>query len=177
MIFKKFTFKKVLSTNNTAINIIKRKYIKNGMVISETQKKGKGQYGRKWISYNGNLFLSFFYCLDNIDIEIKKLTKINCILVKKGISEFYKKKITFKPPNDLLINNKKICGILQESITKNSKKFLIVGIGINIVKSPNILNNPTTNLFEITGKKFSNKLVANSLKKIFENKFSRYLKI
>ena len=76
-----------------------------------------------------------------------------------------------------MINNKKICGILQEIITKNSKKFLIVGIGINIVKSPNILNNPTTNLFEITGKKFSNKLVANSLKKIFENKFSRYLKI
>ena len=83
MIFKKFKFKKVLSTNNTAINIIKRRYIKNGMVISETQKKGKGQYGRKWISYNGNLFLSFFYCLDNIDIEIKELTKINCILVKK----------------------------------------------------------------------------------------------
>ena len=63
MIFKKFTFKKVLSTNNTAINIIKRKYIKNGMVISEIQTKGKGQYGRKWISYNGNLFLSFFLLL------------------------------------------------------------------------------------------------------------------
>ena len=61
MKIKKFEFKKVLSTNKTAIRIIKQTKLNNGMIISETQIKGKGQYGKKWISYKGNLFLSFFF--------------------------------------------------------------------------------------------------------------------
>ena len=176
MKFKKFTFKKVISTNNTAINIIKKSNLNYGMIVSENQKKGKGQYGKKWISHKGNLFVSFFYNLNNINLSMKNLTKINCDLVKKTISNLYKKKIIFKPPNDLLIENKKICGILQESIIRYNQKFLIVGIGINIVKSPHISSYPTANLYIITGKKLSYKLVANSLKLIFEKKFSKYFK-
>ena len=174
MKFRKFIFKRVISTNNSAINIIKRFNINHGMIISDYQKKGRGQYGRKWISFKGNLFVSFFYDLDKTNLSIKNLTRLNCNLVKKTISNFYKKKIIFKPPNDLLIHNKKICGILQETITKKDQNFLIIGIGINIVKSPSISNYPTTNLYEITGKKFSYKLVANSLKSIFEKKFSKF---
>ena len=63
------------------------------MIVSENQKNGKGQYGKKWISYKGNLFVSFFYNIDNIDSSIKKLTRMNCLLVKKLISKFYKKEI------------------------------------------------------------------------------------
>ena len=174
MKFRKFIFKRVISTNNSAINIIKRFNINHGMIISDYQKKGRGQYGRKWISFKGNLFVSFFYDLDKTNLSIKNLTRLNCNLVKKTISNFYKKKIIFKPPNDLLIHNKKICGILQETITKKDQNFLIIGIGINIVKSPSISNYPTTNLYEITGKKFSYKLVANSLKSIFEKKLSKF---
>ena len=176
MKFKKFNFKKVLSTNNTAIKIIKKTNLNYGMVISEYQKKGRGQYGRKWISIKGNLFVSFFFNLEKINISIKKLTKINCMLVKKAISNFYKKKITFKSPNDLLINGKKICGILQESINKNNQRFLVVGIGINVVKSPNIAHYPITNLYEVIGKKISYKLLLNSLKSNFENRFLNFFK-
>ena len=174
MKFKKHKFKKVINTNLTAINIIKKTSLNYGMVMSDQQKKGKGQYGRKWVSLKGNLFVSFFYNLNKVDLSIKNITKINCNLVKKTISNFYKKKIFFKKPNDLLIVGKKISGILQETIYKKGQKFLVVGIGINIVKSPNISNNPTTNLYEITGKKFSYKLVANLLKLIFEKKFSKF---
>ena len=101
MNIRKFTFKKVNSTNNTAIKVIKNSNLNYGMIVSETQKNGKGQYGRKWISYKGNLFVSFFFNLDRIDLTIKQLTKKNCMLVKKLISNFYKKKIIFKVPNDL----------------------------------------------------------------------------
>ena len=51
-----------------------------------------------------------------------------------------------------MINRKKICGILQETLIKLDKKFLIVGIGINLIKSPYIRNYPTTNLSEIVNK-------------------------
>ena len=82
MKFKIFKFKKVKSTNKTAIRIIKNSNCKYGMVISESQTMGKGQYGKKWISYKGNLFVSFFHELKNININISDLTKINCSLVK-----------------------------------------------------------------------------------------------
>ena len=61
-------------------------------------------------------------------------------LVKKLLSNFYKGKISIKNPNDLLINNMKISGILQETLSKSGKTFIIVGIGINLIKSPNIKN-------------------------------------
>ena len=176
MKIRKFNFKKVNSTNNTAIKVIRNSNLNYGMIVSETQKNGKGQYGRKWISYKGNLFVSFFFNLDRFDLTIKQLTKKNCMLVKKLISNFYKKKIVFKAPNDLLINNKKISGILQESITINDYRYLIIGIGINIIKSPNIRNYPTTNLFELLGKKIDYKLITNLLRSIFEKNILKYYK-
>ena len=176
MRFKIFRFKKVESTNNSAIRIIKNSNIDYGMVIANKQKSGKGQYGKKWISYNGNLFVSFFYKLDHLTVSLKKITKINCLLVKKLLSFYYKKKITFKKPNDLLINKKKICGILQEKISKLNKKYLIVGIGINLIKNPNLKNYPTTNLRELLNKNVSKNKIEKQIKKIFEIKLTKLYK-
>ena len=176
MKFKIFRFKNVKSTNNSAIRIIKNSNTDYGMIIANKQKGGRGQYGKKWISYNGNLFVSFFYKLDNLTISLKKITKINCLLVKKLLSIYYKKKIIFKKPNDLLINKKKICGILQEKISKLNKKYLIVGIGINLIKNPNLKNYPTTNLSELLSKKVSKNKIEKQIKKIFEAKLTKLYK-
>ena len=176
MKFKIFRFKKVKSTNNTAIRIIKNSNLKYGMIISETQTKGKGQYGKKWVSYKGNLFVSFFYELKNNNLTLTSLTKINCLLVKKLLSHYYKKAISFKKPNDLLIKKKKISGILQETISVSDYKFLIVGIGINLIKNPLIKNYPTINLTELTNKHISKKKIENKLKLIFEKNLSKMYK-
>ncbi len=176
MRFKIFKFKKVKSTNDTALKIIKRTKFNYGMIISEVQNNGRGQYGKKWISYKGNLFVSFFFKLENLSVSLKQLTKINCLLVKKLLSTYYKKKIVFKKPNDLLINNKKISGILQETISKFDKRYLIVGIGVNLVKNPYIKNYPTTNLFELLNKKIPKEKILNKLQKIFELKLTKLYK-
>ncbi len=176
MKLKQFNFIKVKSTNLTAIRLIKSTKNEFGLIISKAQSKGKGQYGRKWISYKGNIFLSFFYKLEKINLPLKSLTKINCLLVRDVISKYYKKKITFKLPNDLLINKKKICGILQEKIEKSKKLYLIVGIGFNLVKNPNIPNYPSTNLFKITNQKINRKKFIKELKITFEKFLSKYYK-
>ena len=176
MKLKQFNFKKVKSTNQTAIRLISSSKNEFGLISSEAQLKGKGQYGRKWISYKGNIFLSFFYKLENINLSLSSLTKINCFLVKNVISKYYKKKITFKSPNDLLINKKKICGILQEKIEKSKKQYLIIGIGFNLIKSPNIPNYPTTNLLKITNQKINKKKFVKELKITFEKFLSKYYK-
>ena len=176
MKFKIFRLKKVKSTNNSAIRIIKNSKTEYGMIVANKQTNGRGQYGKKWISYDGNLFVSFFYKLENLTVSLKQITKINCLLVKKLLSIYYKKKIIFKKPNDLLINKKKICGILQEKISKINKKYLIVGIGINLIKNPNLKNYPTTNLSELLNKKVSKNKIEKELKKIFELKLTRLYK-
>ena len=168
MRLKKFIFKNVNSTNDTAIKIIKNSNYKSGIIIAETQNKGRGQYGKKWNSYKGNLFVSIFFSIDKVNLSIKELTKLNCFLVKKLLSNFYKKKITIKKPNDLIIAHKKISGILQETLSKSGETFLIVGIGINLIKSPNIKNYPTTNLLKLTKIKVSKKKITSELKNIYE---------
>ena len=177
MRYKIFKFKRVKSTNNTAIRIIKESNCNLGMVISETQVKGKGQYGRMWISLKGNLFVSFFGKLNRSKLKISTITKINCLLVKELISKYTKKKILFKKPNDLLIDKKKISGILQEVILIKDNKFLITGIGINITKNPIIRNYPATNLQEVTKKSISKITVENKLKQIFEKNLSKLYRI
>ena len=177
MKIKKFKFKRVKSTNNTAIRIIKNTNCNLGMVVAETQANGRGQYGRKWISSKGNLFVSFFNELSQTNLSINTITKINCLLIKKLLSSFTRKKIIFKKPNDLLIDKKKISGILQEVIFLNKKKFLITGIGINIIKNPYIRNYPATNLQEVTKKSISKSNVENKLKQLFEKSLFKLYKI
>ena len=176
MQFKVFRFKKVKSTNSTAIRIINNYKYDFGMIVSDLQINGRGQYGKKWVSYKGNLFVSFFYNLKNLNISLKRLTKINCLIVKKCISQYYKKKIYFKKPNDLLIKKKKICGILQEKINKFNNTYLIVGIGINLIKSPFIKNYPTIHLSKLVNKDISKKKFELKLKMIFENNLKRLIK-
>ena len=168
MKFKKFKFKKVKSTNSTALRIIKETNYTLGMVVAETQTEGRGQYGRKWTSLKGNLFVSFFNELKKTNSSINVITKSNCLLVKNLLSKFTNKRITIKKPNDLLIDKKKISGILQEIILTKGKKFLITGIGINITKHPNIKNYPATNLQDVAKKSISKLKVENKLKHIFE---------
>ena len=161
MKLKQFNFKKVKSTNQTAIRIIRKTKNEFGLIVSQSQSSGKGQYGRKWISYKGNIFLSFFYKLKKINLSMNSLTKKNCFLVKDVISKYYKKKI---------------CGILQEKIKNSTNEYLVVGIGLNLFKSPNIIGYPTTNLFEITNKKINKKLFEKQLKITFEKFLSKYYK-
>ena len=177
MRLKKFVFKNVNSTNDLAIKIIMNSNNKSGMVIADKQKKGRGRYGKKWTSYKGNLFVTIFFNFDKINVSLKKMTHLNCSLIKKLLSFYYKKKISIKAPNDLLINKKKISGILQEMIKKDNISYMIVGIGINLIKNPKIKNYPTTNLLEVSKKNINKKEIILKLKKIYEKfipKFNLY---
>jgi BirA family biotin operon repressor/biotin-[acetyl-CoA-carboxylase] ligase len=108
---------------------------------------------------------------------MQNITKVNCLLIKKLLTNYYNKDIIFKKPNDLLIKKKKICGILQETVSILGNKFLIVGIGINIKKSPKIKNYPTTSLYELTNKHINQKEIENKLKLIFEKNLSKMYKL
>ena len=169
MKLKKFNFKIVNSTNNLAIQIIKKTNNKSGIVIAQSQKKGRGQYGKKWTSFKGNLFISIFFQINKVQLSVKDLTKVNCLLIKKLLASFYNGKITIKKPNDLLIKKMKISGILQEIVIKSGEKFIVIGVGVNLIKSPALKDYLTTNLFDLTGIKITANNAASKLKRIYED--------
>ena len=166
MKLKKYLFKSVTSTNDIAIKKIK-KGILSGIIIAKKQSKGRGRYSNKWIYMKDNLFMTVFFNLSS-DISLSKLTSISCKIVQKSLLKLLNKKITKKKPNDLLINKKKVCGILQETVFFKNIKFVIIGIGINIDRSPIIYNYPTTYLNFFTNKKLTSFKIYNEIKKNFE---------
>ena len=155
MKFEIFKFESVTSTNDIAINLIKEQQKETGWVYADTQTKGRGTHGKEWVSDKGNLFGSIFFPLKNNYPSFNEFSTINPIIISDVIEHFCEKKnINLKFPNDIFVNRKKICGILQEHIVLNSKKFLIIGIGVNIVSNPNVNNiYQTTNILLETQKK------------------------
>ena len=100
---------------------------------------------------------------------------INPIIISGVIKKFCSDdKINLKFPNDIFLNGKKICGLLQEVITMDNKKYLIVGIGLNIESNPNIYSEyRTTNILFETKKKPAIKDVVNLIISSYENFFSK----
>ena len=172
MKLKKFYYKKLNSTNDTSLKKI-AKGIERGIVITDFQTKGKGQRGKNWISFKGNLFISIFFQIKK-KLSLKKITEINTSIVKNCLQKFIDYKVKIKLPNDILINNQKICGILQETVFKRNKKFLVVGIGININKSPKIENYPT-NFVNFFAKKNVRRLdLIKEISNIYEKKIIKF---
>lgn len=155
MKFKIYNFKSVTSTNDKAIKLIKNKKKMFGCIKAQKQTNGRGTHGKKWISKRGNFFGSLFFPLQNNYPSFSEFSVINSIIISNIIKKYCNKnKVKLKFPNDIFVNKKKICGILQEIITVNYKKFLIIGVGINIDSSPNINDRyKTTNIFFETKKK------------------------
>ena len=175
MNFEIFKFKKVTSTNDIAIKLIKEEKKKTGCIYADIQTKGRGTHGKDWVSKKGNLFGSIFFQLKKNHPPFNEFSIINPVIISKVIEHFCKKKeISFKWPNDVFVNGKKICGILQELITLNKKQFLIIGIGLNVVSNPKIKTKyKATNIYLETQKKPSiNKivdLIIKSYEKFFNN--------
>lgn len=132
-----YFYEEIDSTQNEIFRRIKKGQIINGSVImADIQTAGKGTHGRIWhTDEKGNIAFSF-YIQTNCEIEwLDGLTIDIAKILVDMFREKYKINIQIKEPNDLMINNKKIGGILtQGKINGKYIKYLVVGIGININK-------------------------------------------
>ena len=122
------------STNATLINFAHQGYPEGYSLLSINQTCGKGTRKKKWISLTGNLFLS---TIIRPNVEVTKLSQISIVF---GLSLFQfirslginKNKIKIKWPNDILIESKKVSGILVERF----ENFCVIGVGLNINSHP-----------------------------------------
>ena len=174
MKFKIYKFKKISSTNDYAINFIKNKNIKYGYVHADLQTKGRGTSYKKWISQEGNLFGSIFFPLKKKYPKFHEFLFINSIILFNLISNISKdNRLTIKWPNDILLNRKKICGILQEVIKIKNLDYIVIGIGINLVTNPNIKIKKTGNILSETNVLINKMKVVKGIVSSYEKFFSK----
>lgn len=168
------------STNDFLNNLSKKQNLENKTIlITDIQTKGKGQQNNYWESepYK-NLTFSIFY--KNLNIEIQKQFYIS-MAVSLGIIDFLnslKIKAKIKWPNDIYVENKKICGILIENnILKNKIQSSITGIGLNVNQTVFLktTKNPTS-LKLIKNQEFNTDGLLDKLIENIDNKFIFLLK-
>ena len=167
-------FSNVKSTNDEAIRKIKSKKVHAGIVYSYSQTKGRGTMGKKWISFNGNFFITIFFELKKNMPNFKEFSVLNPLILKKLLSRYTNLNIKIKKPNDLLINNNKVCGILQETLKIEKKLFLVIGVGVNTIISPKSENIKAISLKESSNLMVKNLDILENLKDEYEKIFLNY---
>ena len=176
--FEYFFFEKVLSTNSEIKKIYEAKPFRDSLaLLSNFQLNGKGRSENKWISKPGDFTASY---LLNEHFSIPSLGQLNVVssvAILKAIKCLYENVVfKLKWPNDIIVDGKKIGGILLESkIHRNNVEFLIIGLGLNILSSPNVIKYKTTKISDYSNNinnKYLFKLIGNYLIK-YINKFKK----
>jgi len=135
--YKLISFDKISSTQDYAHDLIAQKKATDKTVITaQAQSAGRGRYRRTWVSHHGNLYASFIY--KTVERDPRLSYAVAVAIAETLISFGLKPQI--KWPNDVLIDGKKISGVLIEY----AQNFVIVGIGINIETCPTVKEYQTT---------------------------------
>lgn len=124
--------REVDSTNEWAKELAVCGACEGTVVVAETQTRGRGRLGREWFSPTGGLWFSLILRPELHPAEAVKLTFVAGLAVAKVLREVFGLGAETKWPNDVLVNGRKICGILTEtSITGEVVDFVVVGVGVN----------------------------------------------
>jgi BirA family biotin operon repressor/biotin-[acetyl-CoA-carboxylase] ligase len=123
-------FKTISSTNKKAKEMSALGVAPWTVVVSEIQENGYGRKGEAWYSPLGGLYFSIILPRENIE-DLQTITILAAFIVAKVIKESFNIEPLIKLPNDVLLNGKKICGILTENVIGSDVKLSVIGIGIN----------------------------------------------
>lgn len=149
------------------------KYTENIAIIAEEQTGGIGTKGRNWhTGSNKNIAISILYKPQKDATNLEGLTIKIAQKLQQTMKENYNINLTIKEPNDLMLNGKKICGILTESSTiGNEINYIIISIGFNVNENefPKELENIATSLYKETGKKFDKEKIIKNFIDALEN--------
>ena len=135
-------YQKVLSTQHYVFDAIDTGEAEGLVVQALQQHGGKGRHGNQWISPIGNLYMSILLRPKCDLAQAGQLAFVTAVALSEALGEYIdadKHLKTLKWPNDLLIDNRKISGILLESDVKgNQLNAIVLGIGVNIFKAPEL---------------------------------------
>ena len=168
------------STNIQARRLAEAHAPHGTLVVSDRQDGGKGRRGRSWASPSGvGIWMSLILRPEIAPSSASMLTLAAALAVREGIREETGLSPLIKWPNDLVLNGKKICGILTEMSTELMEiQYVITGIGINVNQRefPPEIRDTATSLSLEAGRSFRRSSLIAAILKAFEKDYTAFLK-
>lgn len=165
-------FKRIASTNTKAKTLAEKGAEDWTVVTSEVQTQGRGRSGRTWESPKGGLWFSLII-RPRITIDrIPLLQFWAANALRRGVEETFGVHPEVKWPNDLVVDRKKIAGILIETkISGRRPEYAIIGVGLNVNLAPKELPTGASSIFLFKKRKFSLDKTLDSILTIFEDHY------
>lgn len=178
--YKLITLDEIGSTNAYALELMTS--LEDKTVISARQQtKGRGRYNRKWISDNSsNLYMTIVLKPENTkNYPYQNLTQYLSVIVCNVLETEYAINPSIKWPNDILISDYKISGILAESSVKNNKiKGIALGLGLNVNLRQETLDNidqKATSMFILKNQIFNVDEVLHKICNLFFQNYNEFI--
>ncbi|MFX1511486.1 MAG: biotin--[acetyl-CoA-carboxylase] ligase [Promethearchaeota archaeon] len=137
-LFKKIIhYSEVNSTNDIAMELAEQGTDEGTVIVADTQTKGRGRAGRTWVSPVGGLWFTIILRPEIQPVYAHQITFVASVAVATAIENYRSLQVRIKWPNDILLEEKKVGGILLEVITSGRNvEYLLVGIGLNLTVDP-----------------------------------------
>ncbi|MFQ6129420.1 MAG: biotin--[acetyl-CoA-carboxylase] ligase [Candidatus Hadarchaeaceae archaeon] len=152
-------YKEVDSTQEIAKRLATKGFEEGTLVVAETQTTGKGRRSRNWYSPEGGVYLSIILRPEVSPSRAPLMALLAGLATAKTIRKLYKLKVELKWPNDILVNDRKVGGVLIEIAAEaDIINWLVVGIGLNAntkASLPRELRKTAVSLEEECGRKIS----------------------
>ena len=173
-------FDTIDSTNTKAQELAEKGYPSGTLVVADKQESGKGRRGRSWVSPSGTgIFMTLMIKPDINPNNASKLTLVAALAVAKAITSVTDEEALIKWPNDIVVNGKKVCGILTEMNAQfDYINHIVVGIGINVHNEsfPEEISQMASSLMiEAGGKRFHRAQIIAETMSYFEQYYDTFL--
>lgn len=172
-------FEETGSTNEEARKLAFAGYPHGTLVMADSQTGGKGRRGRNWHTPKGTSIAMSLILKPQLEAEYASmLTLVQAMAVAKAIEEECGLNAQIKWPNDILVNEKKVCGILTEMNLEGTKiSSIIIGTGINVNQEDfqEDISDIATSLKRESGKVHSRENLVKCICKLFDNYFGMFM--
>lgn len=174
-------FDTIDSTNTKAQELAEKGYPSGTLVVADKQESGKGRRGRSWVSPSGTgIFMTLMIKPDINPNNASMLTLVAALAVAKAITSVTGEEAMIKWPNDIVVNGKKVCGILTEMNAQfDYINNIVVGVGINVHNEsfPEEISQMASSLMiEAGGKRFHRAQIIAETMLYFEQYYDTFLK-
>lgn len=170
-------FDRLDSTNDYGKVLAKQKSVHGVLIVADTQTAGKGRRGRVWQSPKGST-ISMSLCLEPElpANRVAGMTLVMALAAAEAVNQVAEVKTQIKWPNDIVLNGKKLCGILTEMSFVRDHYVVIVGTGINVntEEFPEEIKEIASSLKAETGKVISREKLIAAVLKYFEIYYEQY---